>query len=83
VKLSELIDGLNILVKYFDDPDSYNVGAEHDVIYVYPTDRPVDKEDVKALIELGWFQEDVEIDDDDADFSPEHYSPEETWSHYT
>jgi hypothetical protein len=83
MRLTDLIEGLDIFKTYFDDTTGYHVGAEHDVIYVFPTDRPVSEEDVERLIALDWHQEDVEIEDEDADFSPEHYSPDETWSHYT
>ena len=79
--VKELLDGLNVLRPYYVDPDGYTIGAEHDQIYAYSTDRPLTKEDVKRMCDLGWFQEDVEVDDD-KDFGPDNYNPEESWSAY-
>ncbi len=75
MKLSEFTEGLDILKKYFNDPNGYHIGSEHDQFYVYATDKPVSDEDVKILLELGWFQ--PETNDDDG------YSPEDGWSVFT
>lgn len=76
----ELIEGLTILEKYRDKPGDYDCGAEHDVIYAYPTDKPVETVDVERLIELGWRQEDA--DTDEGDFEAKHYDPEQSWAAY-
>lgn len=75
-----IIEGLTILEKYRAKPDGYNTGAEHDQIYAYSTDQPASDDDVKRLVELGWFQQDVETGDDE--FTAEHYDAEEGWSCY-
>lgn len=80
MRTTNLIEGLQILQKYYDKPDGFHVGAEHDAIYAYATDRPVELEDIKKLIALDWFQENVEYEDDD--FLPEHYDPKESWTAY-
>jgi hypothetical protein len=78
MKTENLIEGLQILAKYRDKP-GYDVGAEHDAIYAFATDRPVERADLERLIELDWFQEDAEYDDE---FTAEHYAPEESWTAY-
>lgn len=78
MRTNDIIEGLQILQKYRDKPDGYSVGAEHDILYAYETDRPVEVEDLKRLIELGWFQEDVDCGDDK--FSIEHYQSDEGWA---
>ena len=74
-----VIEGLSILEKYRDKPDGYNTGVEHDQIYAYPTAKPVNDDDLKRLVELGWFQQDVETGDDD-EFGAKHYDAAEGWS---
>lgn len=73
-----LIAGITILQKYRDSSDGYDLGAEHDAIYAFPTDKPISQEDVAKLIELGWSQEDVECDE----FTVVNYDPEESWCAY-
>jgi len=79
MKTKDIIEGLVILTKYRDDQDGRDVGAEHDVLYAFSTDRPVETDDLARLVELGWFQEDVEYEDD---FAVENYDPEESWAAY-
>ena len=74
--LSKFIRALQIFQKYYDK-DGFHIGAEHDQFYVYPTDRPLSEEDLKTVVVLGWFQEEVEHEDD---FKPSDYNPEEGWS---
>lgn len=79
MKLSELVQGIQILSTYYDDPDGYHVGAEHDVLYLYATDRPLSEEDVKSMLALGWFQESGASSEDE----PEAYDAEEAWQSFT
>ena len=72
MKLSELVQGIQILSTYYDDPDGYHVGADHDVLYLYATDRPLSAEDVTRMLSLGWFQE-----------SGTTYDAEEAWQSFT
>ena len=77
-----LIEGLTILQKYMDDMDDWNCGAEHETVYFYPTDRPVEQPDLDRLVELGWIQEDTDFGDDEeteGNFGAKHYDPEESW----
>lgn len=75
-----VIEGLTILEKYREKPDGYNTGAEHDQIYAYATDKPVDEADLKRLVELGWFQEDAETGDEE--FGVKHYDADVGWTCY-
>lgn len=75
--LDKFIEGLQIMKPYYDKPDGYHLGAEHDQIYIYATDRALPESDVKRLIELQFFQPDVDGDDD---FTFENYDPTEGWS---
>lgn len=86
MKTKDIIEGLTILEKYRNNPDGFNCGAEHDVFYAYPTDRPVEQPDLDRLIEIGWFQEDADYGDDpdtDGEFAAKHYDPDESWSCFT
>lgn len=75
MQLSKFIAGLTILAKYYDDPDGYHIGAEHDQFYAYRTDKPVAPDDVAKLFELDWFQPDAA--------EGEGYDPDEGWSAFT
>jgi len=82
MKIGALIKGLQILARYRTNGlEGYDIGAGHNVLYAYPTDRPVAEDDLKRLIELNWFQEGV--DTCGCEFGVEHYSPEESWAHFT
>jgi hypothetical protein len=53
-KISDVIEGLQILAKYCD-PDSHDIAARHDEIYAGPDDPSVVTEDDAALLRvLGW-----------------------------
>lgn len=56
MKLFAFKEGLKILEPYFDKPDGYHLGADHDVIYVYAGNRPIADADVVKLFKLGWHQ---------------------------
>ena len=62
-----------------DKEDGYDIGAEHDQFYTYPTDYPLTAEDVQCMVDLGWFQEEVPHEDE---FTADLYDPEEGWSAY-
>ena len=78
----ELIEGLQILQQYRDKPNGFDIGADHDVIYAYRTDRPLSAEHILRLIELGWHQEHDERNYND-DFALKDYRQEESWRAYT
>lgn len=76
MKLSNFIDGLLTLKPYYEKPDGFHIGAEHDQFYAYATDRPLSDEDASKMRELGWFQPDTDGED-----AP--YDPAEGWSAFT
>ena len=76
--LSKFIRALQIFQKYYDK-DGFDIGAEHDQLYVYPTNKPLSEEDLKTVVVLGWFQPDVVAADED-EFKPSDYNPYEGWS---
>ena len=82
MKTPNIIEGLTILQKYRDKPNLYHVGAEHDQLYAYATDKPVSQKDIARLIALGWWQDRQSEDDEeeDGDFRAEHYDQEESWT---
>lgn len=82
MKLGNFIKGLEILQQYYKNPNGYHISAEHDVVYVFKTDRPVSQDDLTRLVALGWFQEGTCEDRDGDDFKSEHYDPEESWTAY-
>lgn len=68
-----VINGLDILIKYYDDLDDYHIGAEHDKILMFETDRPLSEEDVKNMRDLGWRQPET---------SNDRYDPADGWTIY-
>lgn len=76
MNLQRFMEGIDILKDYYDDTSGYHLGAEHDQIYLYPTDRPIVEADLQRLTDLGWFQDEVPGD------LPESYDPESSWSCY-
>lgn len=77
----QIIEGLQTLQPFYDKPEGYNIGAEHDAIHAYATQKPLTPEALQKMIDLGWFQEDADYDKGD-DFKPEHYDPEQSWTAY-
>lgn len=77
MKLSNFLEGIQILRNYYADPDGYHIGAEHDEFFMHATDRPVDDKDVRRLVELGWFQPECGFE------KAEDYQPDEAWSAFT
>ena len=75
MNLADFMVGLEILKPYYDDLVGCQLGAEHDQIYLYPTDRSLSEEDQLSLLELGFFQPDSDDDSDDG-----AYVPTEGWS---
>ena len=67
---NEVLEGMEIIGKYYDDKDDFHVSAEHDQIYLDNTDRPICEEDLQTLDQLGWFQTNIS----------EGYDPDEMWS---
>lgn len=80
MNLKDFTTGVKILAPYYDDPDGYHIGAEHDQFYMYATDKPVSKSDLEDLVNAGWFQDDVTCEDG-VEFGPENYDQEEGWSY--
>lgn len=81
MKTGALVEGIALLENYRDDKDGYNLGAEHDIIYCYATDRPLSEPDIQKMLDLGWFQE-VEYADED-EMKVCDYEQDESWCAYT
>jgi len=72
MRLSSFVEGVEILSKYYKSLDGHHIGVGHDVIYLYPTDKPVEEKDCLRIWELGFFQEGFD----------ELYDPQESWQCY-
>ncbi len=70
--LSDFVEGLNILLPHYTDPDKYHIGAEHDMFYAYTTDTPLSDEEYKKMTDLEWFQENG-IPEDGGVYLPDKY----------
>lgn len=70
-----LIEGIELANKYRDKP-GYDIGAEHDVIYLYGTDSPMSADDVKKMISLGFVQDDCDVE------TLNKYDEDESWEFY-
>ncbi len=79
MNLGNFLEGFNILQKHYNDPNGYNIGADHDVVYAYATDTPLDTEELKKMIELGW-EQDISYAGDEYAYSD--YAPEDGWTAY-
>lgn len=82
MSLEKFMKGLHILLPFYDKPDGYHLGAEHDQIYIYATDRPVGADDVAELLSLGFFQPDVHLPEDQDEATVADYKPDKGWSVY-
>ncbi len=82
MNLRDFKAGVEIISRYYNDPDGYHIGAEHDVFYMYQTNKPISKHDLEALIKHGLFQEEVKYENSD-EFQAADYDPEEGWTCYT
>ena len=80
MKNEYIIEGMTIISKYYNKDNNYNVGAEHDILYLFETDKPVSKEDLKTLIDLGWTQEEADFVDET--FTIAAYDQGLSWSAY-
>jgi hypothetical protein len=49
-----IIEGMTILFKYYKDENGFNVGAEHDEIWMFAPDLPISDKDKDRLMKLGW-----------------------------
>lgn len=67
---------LEIFSEYLD-PGSYCFSAEHDVIHVHDTKKPISDTHCKELLKLGFYQEDFVEDEDNPD---KKYDPNLDWT---
>lgn len=81
METKNIIKGLQTLMPYYDNPDGYHTGADHDVIYALETKRPLSKNDLEIMITLGWHQENNDRDYN-KDFTAADYRVNETWHCY-
>lgn len=75
-KTKDVIAGLQLLQSY-RERELWDISAEHDTIYAHATDRPLSFEDIRKMIDLGWYQ-----DRGGDEFTPEDYDAEESWYCY-
>jgi hypothetical protein len=81
MKFDAFLEGLTILRRHITaEGGGYHIGAEHDQFYVYATNIPLAPEDVKRMVDLGWFQPDRGAG---KATGPETYDPGEGWSAFT
>jgi len=67
---SDFRQGLNILAKYFEDPNGPHVcSAEEGMVYIQVTDRPMSKDDVAWMKSMNWLQ--TRSDDRQDPYDPE------------
>jgi len=66
MKLNKILEGIQIIQKYYDNPDGdgFYMESERDLILMTPTHKEMALKDFKKLKELGWFQETEEFDMD-------------------
>jgi len=75
METASLVKGIEILLKYRKKP-GYDIGADHDVIYLYPADERLSDDDIEVMIGLGFIQD---VDQDGGDFAFKDYMEEESW----
>lgn len=69
--ISNFVEGITILRGFYKDRDGYHIGAEHDMVYLYATDRPLTAVAFQAMKDLGWWQQESGED--------ENYNPDASW----
>jgi hypothetical protein len=69
--LKSFIAGLGILMPHYKPGETF--GAEHDMVYLYPTSTPLSADEVAELKKLGFQQTDDYPED-----TP--YDPENGWA---
>jgi hypothetical protein len=79
MNIKELARGIEILRPYYNKPDGYPHGCDHDEFYMRSTDKPLPLEAVEELVALGWFQE---CGPEDEDFTAKDYQADEGWMAY-
>ena len=77
----DILEGISLLLPYYDKPDGYHLYAEHEQISMVATDKSLPEEIVEKLIELGWHQE-YSGRNYSEDFAVEHYRSDEGWVAY-
>jgi len=70
MNLTDFIQVLQIFKKYYKNPNGFHVSAEHDMVCLAPTDKPLSKVDIQAVEDLGAYQEYVKEGS---------YDPNESW----
>jgi len=77
MRLSNFVTGLEMIRKYFDNPDGFHTNAEHDIFCVDRTDKPIERATVETLVGLGWFQEGIGGPNG---YTADDYDPQEPWA---
>ena len=78
MKTIDIILGLQTLMPFYNDQNGFNTSTDRDLLFCYPTDKPLSDEALDKMIELGWFQDHPERNYKE-DYSRKDYRPDETW----
>jgi hypothetical protein len=81
IKIAELFSLIGDLVAHFVPDEDFMEGKDHDVIYGYATDTPLNTFEIFKMIEMGWSQE-RPTRNYEKDFSLDDYRQEESWWAY-
>ena len=75
MKTNDIIAGMQLLAKHRQEPNGYDLAAEHEEIYLYPSegDTPLSETEVQEMYKLGWFQ----VGNMEGEY--ERYDHEEGW----
>lgn len=82
MNLKGMVNAISIAREFYEQPDGYHLNAEHDQIWLAPTDRPMPPDAVAAMIAAGWHQEHGERDYG-KDMTVSDYRADESWTCYT
>jgi hypothetical protein len=84
MKDQDFVEGITILMQHYKDKNGYHLGAEQDIFYMYSTDTPLSEDEFNKMTELGWFQENVDGEEDgESNKKYLNYDPCEGWAAFT
>lgn len=77
----QMVEGVQILLPFYNKKDGFHINAGSDVIYMNATDKSLPNEVVQKMISLSWHQE-YDGRDYDEDFGIDDYREDEDWQFY-
>ncbi len=54
MRTKDIIEGMQILSKYYEKSDGSHTGADHDIIFMYEPELKISEKDLARLEELNW-----------------------------